>query len=82
MSCFPPYKKLIPVNKQKGLHINCKVLQAALPGFEPGDDGVRVRCLTIWRQRYNFVQPTKLISLIAVGWAVRISCVPLVLYTM
>ena len=27
------------------------------------------------------MQLTKLISLIAVGWAVRISCVPLVLYT-
>ena len=22
---------------------------AALPGFEPGNDGVRVRCLTVWR---------------------------------
>ena len=22
---------------------------AGLPGFEPGNDGVRVRCLTVWR---------------------------------
>ena len=24
-------------------------LKAGLPGFEPGNDGVRVRCLTVWR---------------------------------
>ena len=24
-------------------------LQTGLPGFEPGNDGVRVRCLTVWR---------------------------------
>ncbi len=31
-----------------------KVLEsfAALPGFEPGNDGIRIRCLTTWRQRY------------------------------
>ena len=28
---------------------------AALPGFEPGNDGIRIRCLTTWRQRYVFV---------------------------
>ena len=34
-----------------------KVLEsfAALPGFEPGNDGIRIRCLTTWRQRYVFV---------------------------
>ena len=28
---------------------------AALPGFEPGNDGIRIRCLTTWRQRYMLV---------------------------
>ena len=37
--------------EQKKRHL-C-VSQAALPGFEPGDAGIRIRCLTVWRSRYN-----------------------------
>ena|GEM_PF-5977706 len=34
-------KKITPANTE--------VLVTGLVGFEPTDDGVRVRCLTVWR---------------------------------
>ena|GEM_PF-3284230 len=31
-----------------------EVVLAGLPGFEPGHDGVKVRCLTAWLQPINW----------------------------
>ena len=40
--------------KEKALTCLVKtVLQAAVLGFEPRNDGVRVRCLTVWRYRFD-----------------------------
>ena len=31
----------------KAINVKCKM--AGLPGFEPGNDGIKTRCLTAWR---------------------------------
>ena len=47
--CFFLYKNAVffPVNKKR--HMKCLFTKTALPGFEPGNAGIRIQCLTIWR---------------------------------
>ena len=35
--------------KIKKRHMKCLYTKTALPGFEPGNAGIRIQCLTIWR---------------------------------